>query len=131
MVVTDASKNVEEDQAPAVGKYLLMECYIPPTSKMKQRPHEIITAVDQAKHQISWENREYPAWIMKGVRWQALSFVDGKTRYESRETMSGSMAYVVKTVMGSSLRESFDAMADGLKRAAEAKAPPPTLPASS
>lgn len=122
MVVTNASKKRETDQTMVPGKYLLMEVHIPPSSRLSQRPLEIITAFDREKYQVSWQNREYPTWMLKAERWQVLSVVAGKTLYESRETFTGSLAYVLRTMMGGSLVKSFEAMADGLKDAAEAKA---------
>ncbi|KLO17714.1 hypothetical protein SCHPADRAFT_820865, partial [Schizopora paradoxa] len=111
------------DQTPAPGRHLRMACHIPPTMERRlivQRPFEIITCVDEGNHRVAWANKDYPTWLMRAERWQALSSVEGKTVYETREVFSGPLAYFVKWLLGRWLRRSFEEMADSLKRVSEA-----------
>ena len=139
MVIVDDAKKPLPDQTAAVGKHLLMETYIPPTSvdaqgkpqettqskgwlqpSQWQCPLEVITAVDSAQYRVSWRNIDYPSWFLRAERWQALSRIeDGGTKYETTEVFAGIAAYIVKRSLLSSLNVSFEAMATGLKRQSE------------
>lgn len=121
MAIVTSSKKPETDQSPVVGKHLLMHCHIPPSmeEKKKQTAFEVVTAVDTENHRVAWQNIDYPSWLMHAERWQALSTVDGKTRYETTEVFTGILAYVVKWYLRESLEKSFAAMADGLKQRSE------------
>lgn len=120
MIVTDGSKQPDPSQLLAVNKYLLMSCHIPPSSTSPQRPFERITAVDHAAHRLSWVNIDYPQWALRAERWQVLSEVNGKTRYETWEAFNGVLAYFVNWFVGRKLEVSFGAFADGLKAHCEA-----------
>ena len=140
MVIVDEAKKPLPDQTAAVGKYLLMETYIPPTDldehgkpreaepassglfqpSRKQTPFEIITAVDSEHHRVAWRNIDYPSWLLRAERWQALSQTEGGgTKYETTEVFAGVAAHVVKWLLGEKLRKAFASMADGLKRRSE------------
>ncbi|KAH9943793.1 hypothetical protein B0H21DRAFT_748059 [Amylocystis lapponica] len=109
--VVDKSKKPLPDQAPQVG-----HPQHPPTS----RPLERITHVDSSTHRLAWVyTAGVPGFLMRAERWQALSVVDGKTKYESRETFGGFGGYAVKYSMKADLQKSFDAMGEDLKKYAE------------
>ncbi|KAH9916128.1 hypothetical protein B0H21DRAFT_770865 [Amylocystis lapponica] len=122
--VVDKSKKPLPDQAPQVGQFLLMEAHIPPTAALEHpptsRPLERITHVDSSTHRLAWVyTAGVPGFLMRAERWQALSVVDGKTRYESRETFGGFGGYAVKYSMRADLQKSFDVMGEDLKKYAE------------
>lgn len=122
--MVDESKKPLRDQTPAVGKYLLMSVHIPPTMGeasflQKQSASEIITTVDHTHHRVAWRNIAAPAFLLGAERWQALSEVNGKTKYESIEVFTGILAYIVKFFMRDGLVKGFNAMAEGLKRRSE------------
>lgn len=123
MVITDASRNVDADQAPGEGKHLLMKVHIPPTmeaGKSQQAAFEIITVVDADGHRLAWRNIDYPRALLQAERWQVLTeLADGKTRYESQETFAGPLAYALKWFISKNLMLSFNAMADALKGRSE------------
>ncbi len=125
MIIVSVTKEKEQDQTPAPGRHLRMACHIPPTMKEKrnvQRPFEMITCIDEGNHRAAWANKDYPSWLFRAERWQALSFVDGKTVYETREVFAGPLAYFVKWFLARSLRRSFEEMAESLKRRSESEA---------
>lgn len=100
-----------------------MACHIPPTMERRrivQRPYEMITCIDEGNHRAAWANKDYPSWLFRAERWQALSDVGGKTLYETREVFAGPLAYFVKWLLGRWLRRSFEEMAESLKRVSEA-----------
>lgn len=140
MVIVNGAKEPLPDQTAATGKYLLMETYIPPTDideqgkpkearpsfsglfqpSRKQMPFEVITAVDSEHHRVAWRNIDYPSWLLRAERWQALSSTaSGGTKYETTEVFAGIAAYVVNWSLGDKLRAAFVSMADGLKRHCE------------
>ena len=92
---------------PGVGKHLLMHTHIPPTFNdanpglgVKQSAFEIITALDHEHHRAAWKNIDYPSWMLRATRWQVLTPIDGRTRYETREVFAGLLAYVVYWFFG-------------------------------
>ena len=142
MTLVSPTKSPLPSQIPAVDKHLIIESYIPAleldptTSKpipppkstqliplkpsQRQTPLEIITHLDNESHRVAWRNIDFPSWLLRAERWQALSVTDsGSTRYETEEVFAGVLAYVLKATMGDALNRSFEAMADALKRRAE------------
>ncbi|KAG5729300.1 hypothetical protein E4T56_gene8427, partial [Termitomyces sp. T112] len=124
-IITDKSGNPLPDQTPTEGKYLLMApVHLPPTMGepgwfQKQSSWEFITTVDHEYYRLAWTNIALPKFLLSVVRWQALSVVDGKTKYETMAVFRGIVAYVVKFFMYQKLVLGFDAQAEGLKKQAE------------
>lgn len=129
--LTDASKRPlpADQQTPRAGAHLLIHpVHIPPSfDPPKFLPagssHEIITAIDTQNYRCAWVTADYPTWMLRAERWQALVEVeeDGrkKTRYETMEVFDGVLAYVVMGLVGDGLRKGFIAMAEGLKTRSE------------
>ncbi|KAG6836981.1 hypothetical protein H0H93_016934 [Arthromyces matolae] len=123
--ITDKSGNPLPDQTPAEGKYLLIApVHLPPTMGepgwfQKQSAWEIITTVDHENHRVAWRNIALPTYLLWAERWQAVTVVDGKTKYESTEVFGGIVAYLVKFFMREKLVLGFNAQAEGLKKQAE------------
>ncbi|KAJ6463425.1 hypothetical protein C8R45DRAFT_911602 [Mycena sanguinolenta] len=80
-----------------------------------------ITTVDNENFRAAWVTAMpyMPRWALFAERWQMLTVVDGKTKYESVEVFSGILAYVVRFFVGANLVLGVRAMAEGLKRRAE------------
>lgn len=85
----------------------------------KQSAFEIITVLDHENYRCAWENIEMPRWIMNAERWQWLTVVNGKTRYESQEVFGGLAAYFIRFFLKGKLQEGFSAMGQALKKRAE------------
>ncbi|KAF8064013.1 hypothetical protein FPV67DRAFT_1420573 [Lyophyllum atratum] len=123
--IVDKSKNKLPDQTPAEGQYLLIApVHLPPTMGepgwfQEQSAFEIITTVDHENHRVAWANIALPKFLLSAERWQTLSVVDGKTKYETREVFGGIIAYLVKFFMYEKLVQGFRAQAEGLKKQAE------------
>ncbi|KAG6866338.1 hypothetical protein C0991_005805 [Blastosporella zonata] len=123
--ITDKSGNPLPDQTPAVGQYLLIApVHLPPTMGepgwfQKQSAFEKITTVDHENFRVAWVNIALPKFLLSAERWQALSVVDGKTKYETVEVFGGLAAYIVKFFMYQKLVLGFNAQAEGLKKYAE------------
>jgi len=123
--IVDKSGNPLPDQTPAEGKYLLIApVHLPPTMDepgwfQKQSAFEIITTVDHENHRAAWANVALPKFLLSAERWQALSVVDGRTKYETTEVFGGVLAYLVKFFMYRKLVLGFNAQTVGLKEQAE------------
>jgi len=119
ITIVDKSKKELADQTLAVDKFLLMKCNIPPSmddNRKQAHSLELVKAVDEENHRLSWIYVDYPSWVLRAERWQILtSLPDGRTKYETWEVFGGSLAYVVKWHLGKSLEESFTSFATGLK----------------
>ena len=110
-----------------VGKYIKMLVHLPPSmddSHSKKKTFLRITAVDEEKYRVAWVLSSsglfaIPRWLLRAERWQAVSSVDGKTLYESREVFYGPLAHVVRWYAGSKLEEAFKATGLSLKTQAE------------
>ena len=81
--------------------------------------------MDTQNYRCAWVTTDYPAWMLRGERWQALVEVeeDGrkKTRYETYEVFTGTLAYVLGGLLGDGLRKGCVAMAEGLKTRSEGR----------
>ncbi|KAG5644274.1 hypothetical protein DXG03_008759 [Asterophora parasitica] len=123
--ITDKSGNPLPDQTPAEGKYLLIApVHLPPTMGepgwfQKQSAFEIITAVDHENYRVAWVNIALPKFLLSAERWQILTQVDGKTKYQTTEVFGGIIAYIVNFFMYKKLVLGFNAQAEGLKKQAE------------
>ncbi|KAG6906412.1 hypothetical protein DXG01_014065 [Tephrocybe rancida] len=123
--ITNKSGDPLPDQTPAEGQYLLIApVHLPPTMGepgwfQKQSAFEIITTVDHENFRVAWENIALPRFLLSAERWQLLSVVDGKTKYETYEVFGGIFAYVVRFFMYQKLVLGFNAQAEGLKKHAE------------
>ncbi|KAG6857014.1 hypothetical protein H0H87_010686 [Tephrocybe sp. NHM501043] len=123
--IVDKSGNPLPDQTPAAGQYLLIApVHLPPTMGepgwfQKQSAFETITSVDHENFRVAWVYSALPKFLLSAERWQALSVVDGKTRYETIEVFGGVVAYLVKFFMYQKLVLGFNAQAEGLKKQAE------------
>ncbi|THH31655.1 hypothetical protein EUX98_g2541 [Antrodiella citrinella] len=122
-VVTDKSQQVLENQTAVEGAILNMTTHIPPTMTPQTRPnhtHVTITHVDHENHRVSWALDSMPSWLLRSVRWQSVTPVEGgKAKYESIEVFNGLLVIFIKWFIGTNLKKSFDGMADGLKARAE------------
>jgi len=121
-----------EDQTLSQGKTMLIApVHLPPTMGKpgfmgSHAATVVITALDHENFRAAWETAPsllVPRWALHAERWQMLTAVEGsggQTRYESIEVFKGPLAYVVKWFTGKNLVLAVRAMADGLKRRAEA-----------
>ncbi|KAA1470125.1 hypothetical protein DENSPDRAFT_835847 [Dentipellis sp. KUC8613] len=121
--IVDASKRPLADQTVAEGQWLYMgTVHIPPTmddTVSSSSTMELITHVDHDAYRVAWVYKSLPRWLLNAERWQTLSEVNGKTRYETREVFGGPVAYILKFFMQQGLRDAFRAMAEALKARAE------------
>ncbi|KAG5637081.1 hypothetical protein H0H81_005813 [Sphagnurus paluster] len=123
--IVDRGGNALSDQTPKAGQYLLIApVHLPPTMGepgwfQKQSAFEMITTVDHENHRVAWINIALPSFLLSAHRWQALSVVDGKTKYETIEVFGGIFGYLVKFFMYDKLVLGFNAQAEGLKKQAE------------
>jgi hypothetical protein len=123
--IVDKSGNRLPDQTPAEGQYLMIApVHLPPTMGepgwfQTSSAFEIITAVDHENYRVAWVNIALPKFLLYAERWQALSVVDGKTKYETTEVFGGIIAYLVKLFVHQKLILGFNAQAEGLKKRAE------------
>ncbi|KAK0202258.1 hypothetical protein DFS33DRAFT_1478942 [Desarmillaria ectypa] len=118
------------NQSAFVGAKLIITSQIPPlpqpvnasTAPNLLTQHitiEEITVIDIENYRVAWVLVS-PAWILNTIRWSAVSTVvdsDGveKSYYESRETLNGPLASVVRDLLGDDIAKSFQAQADALK----------------
>ena len=77
------------------------------------------TALDHEHHRAAWKNIDYPSWMLRATRWQVLTPIDGRTRYETREVFAGLLAYVVYWFFGGKLKAAFETMARVLRERSE------------
>ncbi|KAG6902642.1 hypothetical protein C0995_013767 [Termitomyces sp. Mi166 len=125
LTITDKSGNPLPDQTPAEGKYLLIaSVHLPPTMEepgwfQTYSSWDIITTVDHENYCITWTSIALPKFLLRADRWQSLSVVDGKTKYETTEVFGGIVAHLVKFFMHQKLALGFNALAEGLKKQAE------------
>lgn len=75
--------------------------------------------VDHENYRCSWTFISFPKWLLSAVRWQALSVVGGKTKYESIEVFTGPLAWFLRIFMKSGLKKGFEEMGAGLKARSE------------
>ncbi|KAF8064045.1 hypothetical protein FPV67DRAFT_199419 [Lyophyllum atratum] len=121
--VVDKSGKALPDQTPAEGQYLLLApVHLPPTMGepgwfQKQSALEVITTVDHEHHRLGWANCTLPKFLLRAERWQALSVVDGKTKYETTEVFGGIIMYLVYFFMYQKLVLAFNAQAGGFEEA--------------
>ena len=81
-----------------------------------------VTTLDHTNHRVAWCAEGLPKFLLRTERWQALSVdeVSGRTKYETIEVFGGFLAYFVKFFVGEKLALGFQAIADCLKKCAEA-----------
>lgn len=99
---------------------MYLSVHIPPSMEPQRSSTTslLVTLVDAENYRVAWKNR-MPQWLMRTERWQWLTVVDGKTKYETIEVFNGPAAYLVRWFVGSGLKKSFQAMADDLKTRTE------------
>ena len=79
----------------------------------------VVSSWDPENYRMGCTNR-LPKWLLAAERWHWLTLLEGgKCKYETIEVFNGPLAYLVKWLVGSDLRLSFQAMADDLKTRAE------------
>lgn len=80
---------------------------------------EALSAADgRAGYRVAWKSIGQPEWILRAERVQELVLVeggDGGTEYRCWETFGGPVAWLVKLLMGGSLRKRFAECALDLK----------------
>lgn len=125
IVVTPLNFTAPE-QYPVEGANLFMRVQIPPLplpvdSSTPDNPlntqfaFENITAVQPELLRLAWKYVSPPA-ILESERWQAITDLgNGKVLYESREVFSGPLAYLIKTLYETGLREGFKSQGEALK----------------
>ncbi|KAG9217888.1 hypothetical protein PLEOSDRAFT_1079220 [Pleurotus ostreatus PC15] len=128
-VLVDESEEILPDQTLAEGKYMLIApVHLPPTMGkpgmfQKQSAFVKVVTVDPENCRLKWISIVGYPFLLRAERWQSLSVGDdGKTKYETIEVFSGVLAYVVKLFTQANLKLGFEAMAQELKRRAEAAA---------
>ncbi|KAJ8690323.1 hypothetical protein PTI98_011756 [Pleurotus ostreatus] len=128
-VLVDESEEILPDQTLAEGKYMLIApVHLPPTMGkpgmfQKQSAFVKVVTVDPENCCLKWISIVGYPFLLRAERWQSLSVGDdGKTKYETIEVFSGVLAYVVKLFTQANLKLGFEAMAQELKRRAEAAA---------
>ncbi|KAF7373522.1 hypothetical protein MSAN_00562600 [Mycena sanguinolenta] len=125
--LVSASGAALPDQTPAANTLMrISPVHLPPTMGEPSLGGSAttlvqITAVDHENFRAAWVTATpyMPRWALFAERWQMLTVVDGKTKYESIEVFSGILAYVVRFFVGANLVLGVRAMAEGLKRRAE------------
>ena len=97
----------------------------PPSLDPKKKPTvtlEQVTVVDHDTHRIVWSGGRLPA-LFRAEHAHALAVADnGMTCYETRAIFGGLTGSGIKRFMGSTIEQCNEAMADALKKRAEAKA---------
>jgi hypothetical protein len=73
-------------------------------------------------HEIRWRVLFGPAWFVEANRVQRLTTVNGRTRYETRDEMTGAAAPLVIAATGRLVARGFADMAVALKSRAESLA---------
>ncbi|KAF4588828.1 hypothetical protein EYR40_010383 [Pleurotus pulmonarius] len=128
-VLVDESEEILPDQTLAEGKYMLIApVHLPPTMGkpgifQKQSAFVKVVTVDPENCCLKWISIIGYPFLLRAERWQSLSVGDdGKTKYETIEVFSGMLAYLVKLFTQANLKLGFEAMAQELKRRAEATA---------
>ncbi|KAG6836980.1 hypothetical protein H0H93_016933 [Arthromyces matolae] len=123
--ITDKSGNPLPDQTPAEGKYLLIApVHLPPTMGepgwfQTQSSWEMITTVDHENYRAAWRSIALPAYLLNAERWQKVSVIDGRTKYETIAVFGGFFAHPLKLFMREKLVLGFKAHAESLKKQAE------------
>jgi hypothetical protein len=126
-IVDSKTQQPLADQTPAENKYMLIyPTHIPPTMNdegvwFRFSAYVIITVVDNENHRCSWEYatfRKYP-WLLCSVRWQALSEIDGITKYETIEVFGGILSYFMIPFFKKPLNHCFRASAEALRSRCE------------
>lgn len=130
-LVSASSQTPLPDQTPFLGAHILMKpVHIPPTMDdtsvwFPSSSLERITVLDHDNYRCSWVYiSKLPKWMMHTERWQSLTVVQGEgekevTRYESILVFHGLLAYVIKLILQTGLKESSQAMGEALKERAE------------
>ena len=97
---------------------------MPPGLQSSSKPHlahETLSVVDPAAYQFVWGGGRMPS-VFRGHTAQALSTTaDGKTRYEIRKALGGASAYLMRRLMGQTLQDCCQALAEALKQRVEAQ----------
>ena len=97
----------------------------PPALDSPKKPmvvYERLSAVDAAAHRVVWGGGRMPS-LFRAQRAHALSTTPaGATLYEARAVSAGAAGYLIRRFMAESMRECLRAMADALKKRAEAAA---------
>jgi hypothetical protein len=105
-----------------------MLTHIPPSmDDATAKKHEakcVVMVIDHENHSAEWRADVLPSMLLRSYRVQRLreeKAEDGQvvTVYETKEAFGGLLARVVQWSVGAGLQESFDAMAQGLKKKSE------------
>jgi hypothetical protein len=126
-IVDPRTKQSLSDQTATEGRYLMIyPVHMNPTMNDKDvwfpmSAFEIITAVDHDNHRCCWDNISFPhfSWIFNAKRWQALSVVDGKTKYETIEAFGGIGGHIIHLFCKSTLQNAFTVSMHALKEYCE------------
>ncbi|KZV65030.1 hypothetical protein PENSPDRAFT_690226 [Peniophora sp. CONT] len=124
----DKSKKPFADQTTPIelGTFLRLGSHIPPTmdeSISLTRSDEVITELDPTNFRVAWKFLPPVPGILNAERWQQLEETeDGKTKFETKETFYGPVAYVVRWMLRDKLQNAFEVYADDLKKRSESLA---------
>ncbi|VDC05177.1 unnamed protein product [Peniophora sp. CBMAI 1063] len=124
-VQLDQSKKPLADQSVPVelGSFLRLSVHLPPTmddSVSFTHSDEIVTELDSSNFRVAWRFLPPIPGILNAERWQQLTATDGgKTKFETKETFRGPVAYVVRWMLRDKLQGAFETYADDLKKRSE------------
>ena len=122
----DKSKKPLADQTTPVelGAFLRLSVHLPPTmddSISFTHSDEIVTELDSTNFRVAWRFLPPVPGILNADRWQQLTATDdGKTKFETKETFRGPVAYIVRWMLRDKLQGAFETYATELKDRSEA-----------
>lgn len=124
-IMVSSSNSTLHDQHPREGRRLFLRTQIPPlpmpvnkhTQDVEvhtQYSYENVTHVQRKEGRLAWNFITDPN--LQAERWSAVSDIGrGRVLYESREVFSGPTARYLKTQLGETLQNCFEAQGKALK----------------
>ena len=106
----------------ALGDPVDMQVALNPSSGRTRHQVEYITGFWPERHRFSWGTHVGPGWFITADRWQQLTEVGGKVRYETSDEFTGAGVPLMLAIMESKVSRGFNDVAKALKARAESAA---------
>lgn len=103
----------------ALGSPVDMQVALSGPGRRTRHQVEYITGFDAAARRFSWGVNVGPGWFIKADRWQQLTSVDGRTRYETSDEFTGVGVGLMLALMERKVRRGFEGVARELKTRCE------------
>lgn len=103
----------------ALGSPVDMQVALRGPGRRTRHQVERITSFDPSSYRLSWGVEVGPGWFITADRWQQLTVVDGRTRYETSDEFTGVGVGLMLALMGSKVQRGFDGVARALKTRCE------------